>query len=290
MLAKIMWDVDPVIFQIGNFGLRYYSLFFALGFIIGYIIVKNMFKKEGIPVKELDNLLVYVLIGALAGARLGHCIFYDWAYFSQHPLEIFLPVRFQPEFQFTGYRGLASHGGALGILVSLILFVRKSAIKNYLYILDRVAIPTALAGAFIRLGNLMNSEIYGHQTDLPWGFQFLRNGDTWASHPTQIYEALAYIITFVVLMLLYKQRWKKQQHGFFLGIFMIMVFIARFFIEFVKEVQVGFEETMALNMGQILSIPFVLGGIALLVYSLRKDNTGTSVLKNKKTGPKKDPA
>jgi prolipoprotein diacylglyceryl transferase len=271
MLAKIIWDVDPVIFEIGNFGLRYYSLFFALGFIIGYMIVKRMFQKENIPVKELDNLLIYVLVGGLLGARLGHCFFYDWAYFSQHPLEIILPVQFQPEFRFTGFRGLASHGGAIGILIALILFVRKSKnIKNYLYVLDRVAIPTALAGAFIRLGNLMNSEIYGHPTDLPWGFQFVRNGDTWASHPTQLYEALAYLITFAVLLILYNKRWKKSQHGFFLGIFLIMIFVARFFIEFLKEVQVSFEEGMALNMGQILSIPFILAGIGLLIYSMRK--------------------
>ncbi|MFW5805270.1 MAG: prolipoprotein diacylglyceryl transferase [Bacteroidales bacterium] len=272
MLSSIRWDVDPVIIEIGNFGLRYYSLFFALAFILSYIIVKYMFNKENIPVKELDNLLIYVLIGGLAGARIGHCLFYDWAYFSQHPLEIFLPVQFQPEFRFIGFRGLASHGGAIGILIALIFFVHKSTMKNYLYVLDRVAIPTALAGAFIRLGNLMNSEIYGHETDLPWGFIFVRNGDTLASHPTQIYEALAYIITFVVLMWLYKQRWQKQQHGFFLGLFLIMIFMARFFIEFVKEVQVGFEQNMLLNMGQILSIPFILAGIALLVYSTRRKN------------------
>lgn len=270
MLSSIRWDVDPVIFEIGNFGLRYYSLLFALGFIVSYFIVKHMFKKEGVPVKELDNLLVYVLVGGLVGARLGHCLFYDWAYFSQHPLEIFLPVQFQPEFRFIGFRGLASHGGAIGILIALIIFVRKSVIKNYLYILDRVAIPTALTGAFIRLGNLMNSEIYGHPTDKAWGFVFVRNGDTWASHPTQIYESLAYLLTFGVLWWLYKKRWKKQQHGFYLGIFLIMIFIARFFIEFVKEVQVDFEKTMSLNMGQILSLPFIAAGIGLLIYSLRK--------------------
>ncbi|MFO7790687.1 MAG: prolipoprotein diacylglyceryl transferase [Bacteroidales bacterium] len=270
MLSSIRWDVDPVIFEIGNFGLRYYSLLFALGFIVSYFIVKHMFKKEGVPVKELDNLLVYVLVGGLVGARLGHCLFYDWAYFSQHPLEIFLPVQFQPEFRFIGFRGLASHGGAIGILIALIIFVRKSVIRNYLYVLDRVAIPTALTGAFIRLGNLMNSEIYGHPTDKAWGFVFVRNGDTWASHPTQIYEALAYLLTFGVLWWLYKKRWKKQQHGFYLGIFLIMIFIARFFIEFVKEVQVDFEKTMSLNMGQILSLPFIAAGIGLLIYSLRK--------------------
>ncbi len=280
MFATIRWDVDPVIFEIGNFGLRYYSLFFALAFIVSYIIVKYMFKKENIAVKELDNLLIYVLVGGLLGARIGHCLFYDWAYFSQHPLEIILPVQFEPEFRFIGFRGLASHGGAIGILISLIFFVRQSSIKSYLYVLDRVAIPTALAGAFIRLGNFMNSEIYGHETDLPWGFIFVRNGDTWASHPTQLYEALAYIISFAILMWLYKRRWKKHEHGFFLGIFLILIFVARFFIEFVKEVQVDFEKTMTLNMGQILSLPFIAAGIALLFYSVSKKNKTSPVDQN----------
>ncbi len=270
MLQYIVWDVKPTIFGIGNFQLRYYSLLFALGFIIGYLIVKRFFKRENIELKELDNLLIYIIVGALVGARLGHCLFYDWAYFSNHILEIFLPVQFSP-FRFTGFQGLASHGGAIGILITLALFIRKSkTIKNYFQLLDYVAIPTALAGGFIRLGNLMNSEIYGHQTDLPWGFIFVRNGDTWASHPTQIYEALAYFTIFVILLVLYNKNWQKKIHGMYIGLFLIMVFTFRFFVEYVKEVQVEFEKTMALNMGQILSIPFIIVGIALLWYSLRK--------------------
>jgi phosphatidylglycerol---prolipoprotein diacylglyceryl transferase len=272
MLMQIIWDVDPALLKIGGFELRYYSLFFALGFIFGYMIVKRMFLKADIPIKELDNLLIYVVVGGLAGARLGHCLFYDWAYFSQHPLEMFLPVQFSPEFRFTGFQGLASHGGAIGIIIALILFVRKSSLKNYLQVLDYVAIPTALAGALIRLGNLMNSEIYGHETDLPWGFVFVRNGDTWASHPTQIYEALAYLMVFVTLMILYRKFWKQTYYGLYIGLFLVMVFTFRFFIEFVKEVQVSFEESMSLNMGQILSIPFVLIGLGVLWYSLRKKN------------------
>jgi prolipoprotein diacylglyceryl transferase len=270
LLNQIVWSVDPVIFQIGGFQLRYYSLLFALGFILGYIIVKKLFERENIPIKELDRLLIFVVVGGLAGARIGHCVFYDWAYFSQHPLEIILPVRFQPEFQFTGFAGLASHGGAIGIIIALILFVRKSVLKNYLRILDFVAIPTALAGALIRIGNLMNSEIYGNETSLPWGFVFVNNGDTVASHPTQIYEALSYLAIFAVLLVLYNKHWKKKRHGFYIGLFLILVFIARFFIEFIKQPQVAFEASMTLNMGQILSIPFVLVGTGLLIYSLRK--------------------
>ncbi len=272
LLNQIVWSVDPVIFQIGSFQLRYYSLLFALGFILGYIIVKKLFQRENIPIKELDSLLIYVVVGGLAGARIGHCLFYDWAYFSQHLLEIILPVRFQPEFQFTGFQGLASHGGAIGIIISLILFVRKSSLKNYLRILDFVAIPTALAGGLIRLGNLMNSEIYGNETSLPWGFVFVNNGDTVASHPTQIYEALAYFAIFVALLVIYNKNWQKKRHGFYIGLFLILVFVFRFLIEFMKQPQVAFEESMTLNMGQILSIPFVIIGTGLLIYSLRKKN------------------
>lgn len=271
MLAQIIWDVKPSLFSVGNFEVRYYSLLFALGFIVSYLLIKKLFKREGLAVGELDNLLIYVVVGALAGARLGHCFFYDWAYFSQHPLEIILPFKFSPAFKFTGYQGLASHGGAIGILLSLWLFVRKSkVIKNYLKLLDFIAIPTALVGSLIRFGNLMNSEIYGHPTDLPWGVMFVQNGDTWYSHPTQIYESLAYMIIFVILLALYNKMWKQQRHGFFLGLFLVLVFTFRFFIEFVKEVQVGFEQGMAIKMGQVLSIPFVLVGVALIIYSMRK--------------------
>jgi prolipoprotein diacylglyceryl transferase len=279
-ITQIVWNIDPVFLKLGSLQLRYYSFLFALGFILGYAIVKRMFKNEGIPLKELDNLLIYVLVGGLAGARLGHCLFYDWAYFSNHILEIFLPVQFEPKFHFTGFQGLASHGGAIGILISIAIFVKKSSMKNYLYVLDRIVIPTALAGSLIRLGNLMNSEIYGHQTDLPWGFIFARNGDTWASHPTQIYEAIVYLIIFFVLIALYKKRWKKKQDGYFSAIFLILVFTFRFFIEFVKEIQVGFERSMALDMGQILSIPFVVAGIILLIYSLRKKDKTTIIESN----------
>lgn len=275
-ICSIIWDVSPVIFSVGDFQLRYYSLLFAAGFIIGYFIVKHMFNRENIPLKELDSLLIYVLVGGLLGARLGHCIFYDWAYFSDHLLEIILPVRFEPEFHFTGYRGLASHGGALGILVALIFFTRKSTRKNYLWTLDRVAVPTALAGALIRLGNLMNSEIYGHQTDLPWGFVFMKNGENFASHPTQIYEAVAYIIVFIVLMLIYRRSLQRLANGVLLGWFLVLIFIARFFIEYVKEVQVPWEEAMRLNMGQILSIPFILAGLGILIFAA-KDKTGKAI-------------
>ncbi|MDR2010678.1 MAG: prolipoprotein diacylglyceryl transferase [Bacteroidales bacterium] len=270
MICEIIWDISPIIFEFGDFQLRYYGILFVLGFIVSYFILKRIYIKENIPVSELDSLSVYVALGGLIGARVGHCIFYDWSYFSNHILEIFLPVSFDPSFHFVGYQGLASHGGAIGVIVAVLIFKRKSVKKSFFWLIDRIAIPTGFAGAFIRLGNLMNSEIYGHPTDLPWGFVFAENGDTWASHPTQIYEAICYILTSIVLMLLYKNERFRNARGFLLGVFFIMIFTARFFIEFLKENQVSFEESMRLNMGQILSIPLVLTGIFLIVRSLTK--------------------
>jgi prolipoprotein diacylglyceryl transferase len=262
-----VWDVSPVIFEFGALQLRYYGILFILGFIVSYFILKKIYEKEDIPLKELDLLSGYVLIGGLVGARIGHCVFYDWEYFSNHILEIFLPVTFEPEFRFVGYQGLASHGGAIGVIIAVLLFVKKSVKRNFFWLIDRIAIPTGFAGALIRIGNLMNSEIYGHQTNLPWGFIFAENGDVYASHPTQIYEALCYIATSILLMRLYKEERFRNAKGFLLGVFFIMVFTARFFIEFLKENQVAFEETMSLNMGQILSIPLVVTGIFLIVWS-----------------------
>ena len=267
ILSQITWDIGPSLLEIGSFQIRAYSVFFALGFILSYIIIKRYYKAEGVPVSELDSLTIYVVLGGLIGARLGHCLFYDWSYFSQNLLEIILPFSFKPEFHFTGFQGLASHGGAIGVLISVFIFKFKSTKKSFFWLIDRVAIPTGFAGALIRLGNLMNSEIYGHQTDLPWGFIFVRNGDTIASHPTQIYEAICYIITSVVLMLLYKNQKLREAKGFFLGVFFIMVFTSRFFIEFVKENQVSFENSMRLNMGQWLSIPAIIIGITLIILS-----------------------
>lgn len=270
MINAITWDVGPNLIQIGGFPIKAYSILFALGFIFSYFIVKKMYKSEGIPIVELDSLTVWVVLGGLIGARLGHCFFYEWDYFSVHLLEIILPVRFEPEFHFTGFMGLASHGGAIGIIIAMLIFKNKSTKKSFFWLIDRVAVPTGFAGALIRIGNLMNSEIYGHQTDLPWGFIFVRNGDTTASHPTQLYEAIFYILTSVILLRLYKVKRFRDARGFLLGVFFILVFTSRFFIEFIKENQVAFEETMSINMGQILSIPVVLTGVFLVIWSLRK--------------------
>lgn len=258
-LAIITWDVNPEIFRIGNFAPRWYGVLFASGFLFGYFIFRKIFRNEGLKDEMLDRLTIYVAIGTIIGARLGHCLFYEPSYYLSNPIEILKIWQ----------GGLASHGAAIGILLALWLFVRKEK-KPYMWILDRIVIVVALGGAMIRLGNLMNSEIYGVETTLPWGFVFLRNGETVPKHPTQIYEALAYLITFIIL---YRIYWRKKGNfiqGLPFSLFLIIVFVFRFFVEYVKEDQVDFESTMALNMGQWLSIPFVIIGVAGLVISLRR--------------------
>lgn len=268
----IHWNFNPEIFSLGPFSIgsyslgplsvRWYGLMFAISFILGYHIVEKQFKHEKENLKWLDSLLMYIVFGTIIGARLGHVFFYAWDYYSQHLIEIIMVWK----------GGLASHGGTIGVFIALWLFSRKFTKRNVFWIIDRVVIPTALAAMFIRLGNLFNSEIYGIQTSLPWGFIFERNGETLAKHPTQIYEALAYLITFFTVNRLYWKTDIKSKVGAISGIFFIMIFAARFFIEFIKEEQEAFETSMTLNMGQWLSIPFVLGGVLLIYFAYRKKN------------------
>jgi len=276
MLAYIVWDVKPQIADLGFIELRWYSMLFLLGFIIGYYILNNMFKKEGIPAELLEKLTFYVVISTIIGARLGHCLFYEPEVYLRHPLRMILPFEGTPgeDFRFTGYQGLASHGGAIGLLIGLWLFARKYK-RPYLWILDRIAIVTALAGTLIRLGNLFNSEIVGKPTTLPWGIKFVRLNpgvpvdQIVPLHPSQVYEAICYLIFFAVLMIIYYRKFPKFRDGFFIGLFFILVFTARFLIEFLKEEQVAFESSMPLNMGQLLSIPFIIAGIVLVYLKTR---------------------
>lgn len=257
ILQHIVWDVNPEIFSLGPLSIRYYGVFWALSFLFGYMIFDRIVKKESLPNDYLDKLTIYMAIGTIVGARLGHCLFYEPAYYLSNPLEM-LKI-------WEG--GLASHGAAIGIILALWLFSRKTK-RPIIYILDRIVITVALAGVLIRLGNLMNSEIYGIETALPWGFIFKLRGEVVPKHPTQIYEALSYLIGFIVLVWVYKKGDAKPKPGLLFGLFLIFIFATRFVIEFIKEPQVGFEETMMLNMGQWLSVPFIIAGVYFIVKAL----------------------
>ena len=263
----ISWNVDPVIFHIGSFGLRWYSFGFLFAFIFGYIILDKVYKKEKVDTKYLDSLVIYMFLSILIGARLGHCLFYEPSYYltSEHWLEIILPINLQTG-QFTGYEGLASHGAAIGILIGLWLYYRKHHM-NVWWILDRLVIVVALGGSFIRLGNLFNSEIYGVETTLPWGFIFERNNETVPKHPTQLYESISYMLIFIVCICVYIKKQGKLKTGTMFGWWLVALFTVRLLIEFVKENQVAFEQGMNLNMGQLLSIPFILFGITMVILS-----------------------
>jgi len=262
ILDFITWDASPVIFSIGPLALRWYGLAFAIGFIIGYNIVAKMFKHEGAPEKWLGILLTYVVVATIIGSRLGHVFFYQWDYYSQHPGEIFKIWE----------GGLASHGGVIGNFIAVWLFSIFVTKKSVSWTVDRLVVPVAMVAGLIRLGNLMNSEIYGGVTDLPWGFIFVRDGQTLPMHPTQIYEALCYFALFGVLMWMYWKKNAQERPWLISGVFFIGVFVSRFLIEYVKNVQVGKEiemiATYGINMGQLLSIPFIIMGVVMVVYAM----------------------
>lgn len=267
----VYWNLDPAIFWItDSFPLKYYGLFFMTGTLLAYYIVKWIYNRENVPVESLDKLLIYIVLGTVIGARLGHCLFYDPGYYLNHPIEIFLPIaKINGVYEFVGFQGLASHGGALGVLIAIIWYSKKYKTK-LLWILDRVAIATPITGAFIRLGNFMNSEIYGKPTNENWGVVFQRD-NLIPRHPTQLYEASAYLMIFAILFWIYKTKKVKTNNGFIFGIFLVLLFLARFIIEFYKENQVNFEDQLTFNMGQLLSLPFILAGF-VLIYLKRKPN------------------
>lgn len=362
-LNYILWNLKPQLIDFGRFEIRYYSLLFAITFIVGYLILQRIFKKEGYSIEFLDKLTLYMVLGTIIGARLGHCLFYEFDYYIHHPLEIILPWRgsLGKDFEFTGFQGLASHGAAIGVPLVMLLLARKTK-TSWWWIMDKIVMVTALGGFFIRTGNLMNSEIYGKPTGTNYGFVYARDfthlaaygdrdkaiksihyrkalpdsvsvpnavpldmeitlsnkikNETFASdltrkavsfalykkdyqdnivhpdidqlkstcskkdryisctyriygiprHPTQLYEACIYLLIFFVLMGLYMKYGIKLPNGFILGVFFALVFLARFLIEFVKENQESFEDNLSLNMGQILSIPFILLGIILMIW------------------------
>ena len=261
----INWNVDPVIFHIGSFGLRWYSLGFLIAFLLGYYILSYIFKREKVRPEYLEVLILYIFLAVLLGARLGHCIFYDADYFftSEHWTEILWPFH---NGQFTGFSGLASHGAAIGIFIALWLYWKKYRLNPW-WICDRMAIVVALGGVFIRIGNLFNSEIYGIETDLPWGFIFLREGETVPKHPTGLYEALAYLTIALVSLWYYLRKKGQFKTGSLFGWWLVALFGARFLIEFVKTN--GVIEGFPLLKGQLLSLPLIIGGFVIVWLARR---------------------
>lgn len=258
-MDHFVWDSGPEIFRLGPLSIRYYGLLFALGFLVGYQIMKRIFLSEGKKEEDLSSLLMHLMLGTIIGARLGHCLFYEPAYYLSNPLEILKIWK----------GGLASHGGSIGVLFSTWLYVRKHPDQPYLWLADRLTLGVSFTAACIRLGNFFNSEILGKPSELPWAVIFARI-DNVARHPAMLYESASYLCLFVVLMLIYKKTQGKVTSGRLLGIMLAWIFSSRILIEFVKENQVDFESGMLLNMGQILSIPFVLVGILLMLGTLQK--------------------
>ena len=267
LLSFIVWNPNPIAFHLGHFGVRWYALCWLVGLLLAYFVVKWLYKDQHVKDEYFDPLFIYCFFGIIIGARLGHCLFYQPDYFLSswnHVVEMFLPIKHTAMgWKFTGYEGLASHGGTLGLMIALWLYYRKTHM-NLWQVLDDIAIATPTTACFIRLGNLMNSEIIGKVTDVPWAFIF-EQVDKVPRHPGQLYEALAYFLLIFISLWLYKTHKEKVGTGFFFGFCLASIFTFRFFIEFTKDIQVAFEAGMAFNMGQLLSIPFVILGIACMI-------------------------
>lgn len=255
MIASIVWDVDPILFKVGSWEVRWYGLMWGLGFILAYEMVSRLFKKEKYPEEWVDKLFVYCIVSTVIGARLGHCLFYEWDYYGAHPVEIFKIWK----------GGLASHGGVFAIILALMWYSKKVTRKSVWWLFDRMIPAVAIVCFCIRFGNLMNSEIYGDATSLPWGFIFVRTGETQPMHPTQIYEMIYCLVTFAIMWFMYWKKEAYKKNGLLFGIFLIGVFGSRFMLEFIKNNQEAFESGLPLNMGQWLSIPFIVWGIWLLL-------------------------
>lgn len=267
ILSYITWNPDAEMIRIGGFAVRWYSMCWLVGLALAYFLVRKLYKEQKVKDGLFDPLFIYCFIGILLGARLGHCIFYEpeyWLSSPQHVFEIFVPIRFMPDgsWKFTGYEGLASHGGTIGLTIALIIYwlrVRKHGLGIW-QILDNIAIATPITACFIRLGNLVNSEIIGKVTDVPWAFIFERV-DMSPRHPGQLYEAIAYAIFFPIGWYLYRKHPERVGTGFFFGLCLVLIFTFRFFIEYTKEIQEAFEASLPIDMGQILSIPFIILGV-----------------------------
>ncbi|WP_455211834.1 prolipoprotein diacylglyceryl transferase [Kaarinaea lacus] len=258
-----VWNVSPEIFSIGPITVRWYGALFATGFICGYFLMQWIYRRENKNVEELENLLLYVAAGTIIGARLGHCLFYDPAFYLSHPWKILAIWE----------GGLASHGGGLGVLIAVYLYCRKYS-TSFLWLMDRLAITVALAGSFIRLGNLFNSEILGNPTDVPWAIIFQRV-DSVPRHPVQLYESFSYAIIFVISLLVYKLYGHKGKNGLILGLTMVLIVAARIMLEIFKTPQAHYSTGLDLSVGQLLSIPYLIAGLVIIYFALRKGNRET---------------
>ncbi|WP_431244634.1 prolipoprotein diacylglyceryl transferase [Flavobacterium sp. P21] len=299
---NMVWNPSEGI-DLGFFMVRYYSLMFVIAFGLGWYLMKKIFERENESLDKLDSLFVWTVLATLAGARLGHVFFYDWEYFRNHLLEIILPFRFEPKFEFTGYQGLASHGATISIIVAMYFYSKMILKRPLLWILDRVVIPVASGAIFVRLGNFFNSEIIGHETTSAFGIRFLHDTFTKndavqntgianpkdaynaiahdpkfadllaqvpAKHPTQLYEAFCYIFVFAILYFLYWKTNARLKSGYLFGLFLVLLFVVRFIVEFVKESQGGFESELGyFSTGQWLSIPFIVIGLFFIIRAQR---------------------
>ncbi|MFH7002320.1 prolipoprotein diacylglyceryl transferase [Flavobacterium bizetiae] len=300
--SNIIWNPSEGI-DLGFFMIRYYSLMFVIAFGLGWFIMKKIFERENESLEKLDSLFVWTVLATLIGARLGHVLFYDWEYFRNHLLEIFLPFRFEPKFEFTGFQGLASHGAAIAIIIAMYYYSKKILKRPLLWILDRVVIPVASGAIFVRLGNFFNSEIIGKETDSAFGIRFLHDAfsknevvqktgianpkeaynaiindpkfasllaEVPAKHPTQLYEGIAYIFVFATLYFLYWKTNARLKSGLLFGLFLVLLFVVRFIVEFVKESQGGIEDQLGIfSTGQWLSIPFIIIGLFFIIRAQR---------------------
>ncbi len=278
ILNYIIWDPNLFAFKIGSFGVRWYSLCWGIGIVLAYLLVKRLYKEQKVKDAYFDPLFIYCFIGILVGARLGHCLFYEPIYFLSswnHIVEMILPIRHIADgsWKWVGYEGLASHGGTLGLMIALYFYYRKTHM-NLWHVLDDIAIATPITACFIRLGNLMNSEIIGKITDVPWAFIFERV-DNKPRHPGQLYEAIAYALFFFVGWYFYRKRPQKVGTGFFFGLCLTLIFTFRFFIEYTKDIQETFETHMFINMGQLLSLPFITIGIVCIIGGKWMNRLGT---------------
>ena len=266
--AAIVWDPAQSPFSLGNFEIRYYAICWMVGLAVSYFIVKKLYSNDNIPEEKFDPLFIYCFLGILIGARLGHCLFYEPEYYLSNPIEMLLPIKeINGSWTFTGYAGLASHGGIIGVIIALALYIKKTKVP-FLKVLDCLGVASPIFAAMVRFGNFMNSEIIGTATDAPWGVIFVNAGLTEPHHPAQLYEAMAYLIVFVIVILLYTKHREKLGSGLFSGVTLFTIFVFRFLVEYIKVEQVEFEKGMLINMGQILSIPLIITGLYLICRSI----------------------